>query len=399
MKDIIMTSRYGERNLDKCQIETQIVHCGSEPDPLTGAMTAPIYQTATYALEEVGVTKGYNYSRSINPTVCALEKKLVSIENALGSIATRSGLAATTVLTMALLKHGDHIICTDVIFGGTIRLFSQVFSKFGISISYVDTTDINKVTEAIQDNTRMIFVETPANPLLKITDLRALAEISRLKAIPLVVDNTFLTAVGQRPLDLGASIVLYSTTKYIDGHNSTVGGALLTNNSEYLSTFNFIRNAIGCIQAPHDAWLTMQGLKTLHIRMERHCENALTIAKYLEKHPLVSHVIYPGLPSFNQHDLAKSQQLCFGGMLAFEVTGGYKHALHVMNSLKLCALAESLGATESLVTHPASMTHKMLSEEERVKIGIGNGLIRLSVGLENPQDIINDLDLALKFME
>lgn len=392
-----MTSRYEERNLDNCQIETQAIHCGSEPDPLTGAMTLPIYQTTTYALEEVGVNKGYNYSRSINPTVCALENKLSGIENAKGAIATRSGLAATTVLTMALLKQGDHIVCTDVIFGGTIRLFNQVFNNFGISITYVDTTDINKVDNAIQNNTRMIFIETPSNPLLKITDIKALANISKLKNIPLVIDNTFLTAVGQRSLELGADIVLYSTTKYIDGHNQSVGGALLTNKQEYLDSFYFIRNAIGCIQAPHDAWLTTQGLKTLHIRMERHCKNALIIAKYLEEHPLVSHVIYPGLPSFPQYDLAKSQQLCFGGMLAFEVTGGYKHAINVMNKLKLCALAESLGATESLVTHPASMTHKALSEEERSKIGIGNGLIRLSVGLENPQDIIADLEQALIF--
>lgn len=392
-----MVSRYAQRDLDKCRIESKIIHCGSEPDPLTGAITTPIYQTATYALEAVGVTKGYNYSRTINPTVCALEKKLSGIENALGCMAMRTGLAATTVLTMALLKQGDHIVCTDVIFGGTVRLFSQVLNKFGISVSYVDTTDIEKITAAIQDNTRMIFIETPSNPLLKLTDLVAVAKLSQVSNIPLVVDNTFLTAVGQRPLDLGASIVLYSTTKYIDGHNSTVGGALLTNNPEFLNAFSFVRNAIGCIQAPHDAWLTQQGLKTLHIRMQRHCENALIIAKHLEAHPLVTHVIYPGLPSFKQHELAKSQQLCFGGMLAFEVVGGYEHALHIMNNLKLCALAESLGATESLVTHPASMTHKVLSEAERVKIGINNGLIRLSVGLENPQDIIVDLNQALNF--
>lgn len=393
-----MTSRYTQQNLDKCQIETRAVHSGSEPDPLTGAMTSPIYQTATYALEEVGVTKGYNYSRSINPTVCALEKKLAGIENALGALATRSGLAATTVLVMALLKQGDHIICTDVIFGGTIRLFNQVFAKFGISITYVDTSDVKQVTNAIQSNTRMIFIETPANPLLTISNIKELGNIGRKSNIQVVVDNTFLTAVGQRPLEIGADIVLYSTTKYIDGHNATIGGALLTNNQDFLNSFNFIRNAIGCIQAPHDAWLTMQGLKTLHIRMEHHCKNAQIIARHLEQHPLVTHVIYPGLKSFKQYDLAKTQQLCFGAMLAFEVSGGYEHAKHIMNNLKLCALAESLGATETLVTHPASMTHKALSEEDRVKIGINNGLIRLSIGLENPDDIIADLDQALKFV-
>lgn len=392
-----MVSRYSQRNLDKCQIETQIIHCGSEPDPLTGAMTTPIYQTATYALEAVGVTKGYNYSRSINPTVSALEQKLAGIEHALGAIVTRSGLAASTVLVMALLKAGDHIVCTNVIFGGTIRLFNQVLSKFGISITYVDSSDINQLAAAIQSNTRMIFIETPANPLLTLTDIAAVSALSRKQNIPLVIDNTFLGPVGQQPLELGADIVLYSTTKYIDGHNSTIGGALLTNNQEYLDAFYFTRNAIGCIQAPHDAWNTMQGLKTLHIRMERHCKNAQIIAEHLQQHPQVSSVIYPGLPSFKQHALAKTQQLCFGGMLAFEVTRGHQHALHVMNNLKLCALAESLGATESLVSHPASMTHKALSEEERLKIGISNGLIRLSVGLENPQDIIADLDSALQF--
>lgn len=393
---LIMNSRYNNPQLDKCHIGTRAIHAGSEPDLLTGAMTTPIYQTATYALEAVGQSKGYNYSRSINPTVCALEKKLAGIENAAGCIATRTGLAATTVLTMALLRAGDHIVCTDVIFGGTIRLFSHIFGKFGISITYVDTTDIDKIELAIKDNTKMVFIETPANPLLKITDIRRLSKITTKKKIPLVVDNTFLTAVGQCPLELGAEIVLYSTTKYLDGHNSTVGGALLSNNKDYITSFDFIRNAIGCIQAPHDAWLTMQGLKTLQLRMEKHSYNAEIIAKHLERHPLVKQVIYPGLINFPQHKLAKSQQKYFGGMIAFEVNGGYSHALKVMNTLKLCALAESLGAVESLVSHPASMTHKALSEDERLKIGIENGLIRLSVGLENPEDIIADLEQALE---
>lgn len=298
---------------------------------------------------------------------------------------------------MALLKAGDHIVCSDVVFGGTVRLIDTVFNKFGITISYVDATDLAKFRAAIKDNTRMVFLETPANPNLKLNDIAALSAIAHEKNIPVVVDNTFMTGMLQRPLELGADIVLYSTTKYIDGHNATVGGALLSNSKEYLEQFDYIRKNIGNIQAPMNAWLIMQGIKTLELRLKQHSHNAQIVAEYLENHPLVSKVYYPGLKSFAQRELADRQHLggLHGGMLAFEVSCGYEHALKVMNSVRLCSLAESLGATETIVTHPASMTHVMMSKEQREAIGLTEGLIRFSVGLEDAKDIIADLEQAL----
>ncbi len=392
-----MTSRYSNRDLTNAGNATRNIHFGVEPDPVTGAILPPIYQTATYAQEAVGVNKGHTYSRSSNPTVATLERKLAGIEHALGASAYATGLAATTTLIMALLKAGDHIVCSDVVFGGTVRLIDTVFNKFGIAISYVDATDLAKFRAAIQDNTRMVFLETPANPNLKLNDIAALSAIAHEKNIPVVVDNTFMTGMLQRPLELGADIVLYSTTKYIDGHNATVGGALLSNNKEYLEQFDYIRKNIGNIQAPMNAWLIMQGIKTLELRLKQHSHNAQIVAEYLENHPLVSKVYYPGLKSFAQRELADRQHLggLHGGMLAFEVSGGYEHALKVMNSVRLCSLAESLGATETIVTHPASMTHVMMSKEQREAIGLTDGLIRFSVGLEDAVDIIADLEQAL----
>lgn len=392
-----MTSRYSNRDLTNAGNATRNIHFGVEPDPVTGAILPPIYQTATYAQEAVGVNKGHTYSRSSNPTVATLERKLAGIEHALGASAYATGLAATTTLIMALLKAGDHIVCSDVVFGGTVRLIDTVFNKFGIAISYVDATDLAKFRAAIQDNTRMVFLETPANPNLKLNDIAALSAIAHEKNIPVVVDNTFLTGMLQRPLELGADIVLYSTTKYIDGHNATVGGALLSNNKEYLEQFDYIRKNIGNIQAPMNAWLIMQGIKTLNLRLHQHSQNAQIVAECLENHPLVSKVYYPGLKSFAQRELADRQHLggLHGGMLAFEVSGGYEHALKVMNSVRLCSLAESLGATETIVTHPASMTHVMMSKEQREAIGLTDGLIRFSVGLEDAVDIIADLEQAL----
>lgn len=392
-----MTSRYSNRDLSNAGNATRNIHFGVEPDPVTGAILPPIYQTATYAQEAVGVNKGHTYSRSSNPTVATLERKLAGIENALGASAYATGLAATTTLIMALLKAGDHIVCSDVVFGGTVRLIDTVFNKFGISITYVDGTDLAKFRAAIQDNTRMVFLETPANPNLKLNDIVALSAIAHEKNIPVVVDNTFMTGMLQRPLELGADIILYSTTKYIDGHNATVGGALLSNNKEYLEQFDYIRKNIGNIQAPMNAWLIMQGIKTLNLRLRQHSVNAQQVAEYLENHPLVSKVYYPGLSSFPQRELADRQHLdgLHGGMLAFEVSGGYEHALKVMNSVRLCSLAESLGATETIVTHPASMTHVMMSKEQREAIGLTDGLIRFSVGLEDTKDIIADLEQAL----
>lgn len=394
-----MSSRYSQKKLANAGNATRNIHFGVEPDPVTGSILPPIYQTATYAQEAVGVNKGHTYSRSSNPTVATLEKKLAGIEYAVGAIAFATGLAATTALVMSLMKSGEHIVCSDVVFGGTVRLVDTVFNKFGISISYVDAADPAKVSAAIQENTTLIFLETPANPTLKLNDIAAISQIARARNIPLVVDNTFLTGVLQRPLELGADIVLYSTTKYIDGHNATVGGALLTNNPQYLEDFDYMRKNIGNIQAPMNAWLTMQGIKTLNLRIKQHSRNAQQVAEFLEAHPLVSKVYYPGLASFAQKELAATQHIggYHGGMLAFEVVGGYEHALHVMNTVVLCTLAESLGATETIITHPASMTHVMMAAEQRAQIGVTDGLIRFSVGLEDPEDIIADLEQALKW--
>ncbi len=392
-----MSSRYSHKKLADAGNATRNIHFGIEPDPVTGAILPPIYQTATYAQEAVGVNKGHTYTRSSNPTVATLEKKLAGIEYAAGAVAFATGLAATTTLIMSLLQQGDHIVCSDVVFGGTVRLVDTVFNKFGISISYIDAANPENIARAIQENTKMIFLETPANPTLKLNDIAAISKIAHAKNIPVVVDNTFLTGVLQRPLELGADIILYSTTKYIDGHNATVGGALLSNNKKYLEDFDYNRKNIGNIQAPMNAWLTMQGIKTLDLRVKQHSRNAQAVAEFLEQHPQVSKVYYPGLASFAQKELAATQHRggFHGGMLAFEVVGGYEHALHVMNSVVLCTLAESLGATETIITHPASMTHVMMAAEQRLAIGVSDGLIRFSVGLEDPEDIIRDLEQAL----
>lgn len=392
-----MSSRYSHKKLADAGNATRNIHFGIEPDPVTGAILPPIYQTATYAQEAVGVNKGHTYTRSSNPTVATLEKKLAGIEYAAGAVAFATGLAATTTLIMSLLEQGDHIVCSDVVFGGTVRLVDTVFNKFGISISYIDAANPENIAQAIQENTKIIFLETPANPTLKLNDIAAISKIAHAKNIPVVVDNTFLTGILQRPLELGADIILYSTTKYIDGHNATVGGALLSNNKKYLEDFDYNRKNVGNIQAPMDAWLTMQGIKTLDLRVKQHSRNAQAVAEFLEQHPQVSKVYYPGLASFAQKKLAATQHRggFHGGMLAFEVVGGYEHALHVMNSVVLCTLAESLGATETIITHPASMTHVMMAAEQRLAIGVSDGLIRFSVGLEDPEDIIRDLEQAL----
>lgn len=392
-------SRYENKDLTKSGVATRNIHLGVNPDPVTGAMTPPIYQTSTYAQEAVGVNKGHTYSRSSNPSVSMLEAKLAGIEYAKYALAFSTGLAATSALIMATLRQGDHIICSDVIFGGTTRLIDQIFSRYGVTATYVDASDVSNVKNAIKDNTKLIFLESPANPTLKLNDIKAICKVAKSERDILVcVDNTFLTGVLQLPLELGADVVLYSTTKYIEGHNAAVGGALITNNQVLHEEFNFIRKSVGFIQAPMDAWITMQGIKTLELRVKQHSQNAYTVAKFLENHPLVKAVNYPGLESFHQADLASRQHIggLHGGMISFEVTGGFDHALNVMNSVKLFTLAESLGATESLITHPASMTHIGMTKEQRQAFGIGDGLIRLSIGLESVDDIIQDIKLAIE---
>ena len=376
-------------------LSTLCVRGGLTPDPTTGAILTPIYQTATYVQEAIGQHKGHTYSRASNPTVSALEANLGSLEDAPPAVCFATGLAAVHALFLTLLKSGDHVVCSDVIYGGTYRLLKEVLADLGIRSSFVDTSSVPAVRAALTPSTRLVLIETPGNPTLKLTDVAAIAAVTRPLGIRLAVDNTFLTPVGLRPLDLGADISLYSTTKYIEGHNATVGGALTTRDGALAERFRFIRKSVGSIQAPHDAWLTLRGIKTLPCRLRQHSENAQVVAEWLEKHPGVERVWFPGLASFPQASLARRQHRYHAGIIAFEVKGGVEAGIAVMNSVKLISLAESLGAVESLITHPVTMTHGSVPREERIAIGITDGLIRLSVGLEDPKDLIADLEQAL----
>lgn len=379
-------------------LATLALHAGAVPDPATGAILTPIYQSTTFVQEAVGVHKGYTYSRSGNPTVTALERRLAALEGAEHAACFATGLAATTALALALLKAGDRVLVSDVAYGGTIRLFGQVLPPFGVQAEFVDTSDLERLAEALRFPARLVFLETPANPTLKLTDLAEASRLAHAAGALVAVDNTILTPVLQRPFELGADVVLHSTTKYIDGHNATVGGALVTRSAEIHERLTFLRNATGAIQSPFHAWLTLQGVKTLPLRMERHCENALRVARFLEDHPRVTQVRYPGLDSFPQREIARRQH-CGGGaggaLLAFEVEGGTEAGIRVLNNTRLCALAENLGSAETLITHPASMTHAAVPAEQRLATGITDGLVRLSVGLERSDDLIDDLRRAL----
>jgi cystathionine beta-lyase/cystathionine gamma-synthase len=377
-------------------LDTLALHAGAYPDPATGALLTPIYQSTTYVLEAVGSDKGFTYSRTANPTVSALERRLAALEGAGHASCFGTGLGATTALALALLQAGDRAVLSDVVYGGTVRLFQKILSKFGVESEFVDAADPIAWEEALRRPARLVFVETPANPTLKLTDLEVVSRLAHDAGAVVVVDNTLLTPVLQRPLDLGADIVLHSTTKFIEGHNATLGGALITRDAELHEKMTFLRNAIGAIQSPFNAWLTLQGVKTLPLRMERHSANALRVARFLESHPRVTRILYPGLESFPQYELARRQQGSGGALMAFEVEGGTEAGVRVMNGVRLCALAENLGAAETLVTHPASMTHAAVPVEQRLATGITDGLIRISVGLENPDDIIADLRRALE---
>jgi len=377
-------------------LETLALHAGSAPDPTTGAILVPVYQTTTYVQEAVGRDKGYTYSRSGNPTVAALERRLAALEGVEHGTCYSTGLAATTVLALALLEAGDRVVVSDVVYGGTLRLFRQVLGRFGVESEFVDTADLAALGEALRRPARLLFLETPANPTLKLTDLAGAARLGHAAGALVAVDNTLLSPALQQPFALGADVVLHSTTKFIDGHNATVGGALLVREAALHEKLLWHRNATGTIQSPWNAWLTLQGVKTLPLRMERHGRNALRVAEHLAAHPRVERLVYPGLPSFPQYELARRQQRSGGGLLAFEVEGGTEAGIRVMNALRLCALAENLGAAETLVTHPASMTHAAVPRAERQRTGISDGLVRLSVGLEDPADVIADLDRALE---
>jgi cystathionine beta-lyase/cystathionine gamma-synthase len=377
--------------------KTREVHAGVSPDPVTGAILTPIYQSTTYVQESVDkyLEKGYSYSRSGNPTVVALEEKLNDLEGGSGALCFATGMAATSCTMMALLNAGEHAVLSDVVYGGTHRLSTRVLSRFGVEYSFVDTSNPQNVRDAIKDNTRLVFTETPANPTLKLTDIAAVSAIAKEHKIPHVVDNTFLTPYFQRPLELGADISLHSTTKYMDGHNVTVGGAIIAADPAHAESISFVRNCLGSNMSPMVAFYTLQGCKTMSTRLEAQSARAVKIAHFLETHPMVERVAYPGLESFPQHELAKSQASGFGAMLWFEVKGGVKSGKHLMDTLELWSLAENLGSVESLVTHSVTMTHADMDPAEREKVGITDGLVRLSCGLEDADDLIADLDQAL----
>ncbi|MDQ3783193.1 MAG: PLP-dependent aspartate aminotransferase family protein [Actinomycetota bacterium] len=379
------------------KFSTRQIHAGVDPDPVTGAILTPIHQSTTFVQPSVDeyMATGYSYSRTGNPTVRAFERKIAALEGGADAAAFATGMAATTAVFTALLGAGAHVILSDVAYGGTYRIATAVFPRFGVEFEFVDTADATNVARAIRSETRLVFTETPANPTLKLTDLRAVSEVTRAAGVPHAVDNTFLSPYYQQPLDLGADLVVHSTTKYLDGHNATVGGAVVSATVELHDKIAFVQNATGTIMSPMVAWLTMQGTKTLSVRLDRQSDNAMAVARFLEAHPKVAQVAYPGLESFPQHDLAKRQASGYGGMLWFEVEGGLDAGKRLMDSVQLWTLAENLGSVESLVTHPATMTHVGIPRQERERIGILDGLVRLSTGLEDAEDLIEDLARAL----
>jgi cystathionine beta-lyase/cystathionine gamma-synthase len=376
-------------------LATTALHAGRVPDPTTGALLPPIYQTTTFVQQRVGEHLGYTYSRSGNPTVSALERRLAALEGGAFALCFSTGLAATTALALGLLRAGDRVVLSAVVYGGTWRLFTDLLAGLGVVTDAVDTGDDEALARALSTPARLLFVETPANPTLRLTDLALATRLGRVAGAVVAVDNTLLTPVLQRPLELGADVVLHSTTKFIDGHNATVGGALIVDDAALAERLAWTRNAIGAIQSPWNAWLTLQGVKTLPLRMERHCANALTVARFLAGHPAVTRICYPGLDDFPQAALARRQQRSGGALIAFEVSGGAPAGARLMAALRVCSLAENLGAAETLVTHPATMTHAAVPAERRAAAGITDGLVRLSVGLEDPQDLVADLAQAL----
>ncbi len=377
------------------KLATLAIHAGQEPDPTTGAIMTPIFQTSTYIQDGPGQHRGYEYSRTANPTRTALEANIAALENAQHGFAFASGCAATANVIMCL-DAGDHVVVSDDLYGGTSRLFRQVFARLGIEFSFVDLTQAAALTSAIQPNTKLVWVETPTNPMLKLTDMEATCKIANARGIPVAVDNTFATPMLQQPINFGATMVVHSTTKYMGGHSDVVGGAVVTDSDDWAERLAFVQNSAGGVAGPFDSFLVMRGLKTLAVRMDRHCENAKTIAAYLEKHSEVEKVIYPGLHSHPQYELAQKQMTAPGGMISFCVKGGLKKAEKVLCGTQIFALAESLGGVESLIEHPAIMTHASVPEATRAQLGIDDGLLRLSVGIESVDDLILDLEKALK---
>jgi len=372
---------------------TDAIHAGNAPDPLTGAVAVPIYQTSTYVLEALGVNKGYEYARTQNPTRHALEENLAVLERGAGARAFASGMAAITAVS-TLVKAGEHIVCSNLTYGGTYRYFTKILARYGVEFSFVDTARPDCVRAAIRSNTRMLHLETPTNPMMTLCDIALLSEYAHEAGALVVVDNTFASPYLQRPLALGADIVVHSTTKFLNGHSDSVGGVAVAARDEHVEWLSFVQNSSGAILSPFDSWLVLRGIKTLAVRMERHEANGRAIAKYLAAHPRIRKTFYPGLPDHPQHDLAKRQMRGFGAMISFDL-GSYEAAKSCLDRVKLCSLGESLGGVETLISHPATMTHGSIPEEERDKLGISPGLVRISVGIEDVEDLLADLEQAL----
>ncbi len=375
---------------------TKAIHAGQEPDPTTGAIMTPIYQTSTYVQSSPGVHKGYEYARTQNPTRTALEKNLAALENAKFASCFGSGMAAADTI-MKLFKPGDEIICTNDLYGGTYRLFTNIYTNYGLKFKFINMLDLKEVEASISDQTKLVWLETPTNPMLHILDIKSIVEIAKKHGATTVVDNTFASPYLQSPIDLGATIVMHSLTKYIAGHSDVVMGATMTNDPDIHERLAYHQNAVGAVPGPTDCFLVLRGIKTLHIRMQRHCENGAIVAKFLKAHPKVATVNWPGFKDHKNHEIAATQMKDFGGMLSFTLKDDeQKTAFKFLEKLKIFSLAESLGGVESLAGHPASMTHASIPAEERVKSGLTDSLIRLSVGIEDAEDLIEDLENALK---
>jgi cystathionine beta-lyase/cystathionine gamma-synthase len=378
---------------DNARFSTVCIHAGQDPDPSTGAIITPIYQTSTYVQDAVGRHKGYEYARTQNPTRLALEQNIAAIEGGKAAYAFASGMAAISAIT-TMLEAGDHVVVTDNTYGGTFRLFERVLRRYHLSFSYVDTSQPDLIKEAIRPETKMLFVETPTNPVMRLTDLARAAEIAHGRHVRLVVDNTFASPSVQRPIEFGADLVVHSTTKYLNGHSDSVGGVVIAVRDEDVEWLKFIQNTAGAILSPLDSWLVLRGTKTLAVRMAQHNANGQALAEYLASHPKVRQVLYPGLPSHPQHELAKRQMRGFGGMITFDA-GTLEAAHRVCNRVRLMALAESLGGVETLISHPASMTHASVPPDRRAASGLTDSLVRISAGIEDPADLIDDIRQAL----
>ena len=372
---------------------TRAIHSGQEPDPETGAVSVPIYPTSTYVQQELGKNKGYEYARVSNPTRTRLEENLAALEGGIAARVFASGMAAINAIC-TMYRSGDHVVCGNDLYGGVPRLFNQVLANFGMEFAYVDTSDAKNVERAIRKNTRMVYIETPTNPLMSLSDIAAISQVCRRKRAELVVDNTFMSPYFQQPMALGADMVVHSTTKFLNGHSDGLGGVVVCTTKDQAEKLAFVQKAAGAILSPFECWLVLRGVKTLAVRMEQHDRSGRVVAEFLAGHKKVKKVFYPGLPEHPQHDLAQQQMTGFGSMITFE-TGSLSNAKKMLKKVRVCSLAESLGGVETLISHPATMTHAALGEKGRREIGITDGLVRISVGIENVEDIIDDLDQAL----